>query len=284
MNIKRLTTAGGDACGARVSGVQALDLSTERLEALVAEHQVVAFQSQTLNPATLTELASRLGAPAAYPFTPPLEGYPHVCEVRKEADDEANFGGAWHTDSSYLPKPPAYTLLQALTVPPRGGDTLFASGYAACESLSDGMRELLTGLRGVNTSALVHSDEGEYSAVGQFSNTKQFDAETSALHPVLRRHPVTGRASLYVSTIHTSHFAGMTRAESAPIIDYLQSWITRDSNVMRLSWEPGMVAIWDNRCLQHFALNDYAGHRRVMHRVIVEGEVPLGFDTTGEQR
>lgn len=274
MNVSELSTEAGDACGAVVTGVQALDLAASELEALVARHQMVAFDAQTLTPETLTELASRLGQPAAYPFTPPLEGFPHVCEVRKEANDDANFGGAWHTDSSYLPKPPAYTLLHAITVPDTGGDTLFANGYAAVASLSEGMQNLLMGLRGLNTSALVHSDEGEYSSVGQYSNTKQFDAETSALHPVLRRHPITGRASLYVSTIHTSHFDGMTRAESAPIIEFLQRWITRECNIVRLRWQPDMLAIWDNRCLQHFALNDYAGKRRLMHRVIVEGEAP----------
>ena len=275
MKVAPLQKAGGQPLGARVTGVDALTLDSNELRTLVTEHQVVAFDAQSIEPETLTELASRLGQPAAYPFTPPIDGYPHVCEVRKEPDDEANFGGAWHTDSSYLPQPPAYTLLYALDVPEQGGDTLFADGYAAAAALSEGMRRLLAELRGLNTSSLVHSDEGEYSAVGQFSNTKQFDAETSALHPVLRRHPLSGHTALYVSVIHTSHFDGMTRAESAPIISYLQELITNADNVMRLRWHPGTLAIWDNRCLQHNALNDYAGKRRLMHRVIVEGEAPM---------
>lgn len=264
--------------GVRVSGVSSAELlatSQQVLEVLIGRYQVVAFDDQDLDPGILTELASHLGSPAAYPFTEPLPNAPFVCEVRKEPDEAHNFGGAWHTDSSYLPRPPAYTLLYALEVPAVGGDTLFANTYRALESLSPTLRGILEQLRVSNTSSLVHSDEGEFSNVGQHSNTKQFDAVTSASHPVLRRHPLTGRLALFVSTIHSASFDGMTRAESLPIIEYLQSVIVAEANQARLNWRRGTLAIWDNRCLQHYALNDYAGHRRVMHRVIVEGEVPV---------
>ncbi|MCR9279920.1 MAG: TauD/TfdA family dioxygenase [Pseudomonadaceae bacterium] len=263
--------------GARISGVESAELltmDTSTLEDLLARYQIVAFDDQTFDPQTLTQFASLLGSPAAYPFTEPLPDAPFVCEVRKEPDDDHNFGGAWHTDSSYLPRPPAYTLLQALDVPASGGDTLFANTYRAAESLSPKLREILSQLRVNNTSSLVHSNEGEFSDVGQHSNTKQFDAITTASHPVLRRHPITDQLALFVSTIHSASFEGMTRSESQPMIDYLQSVITAESNQARLAWRPGTLAIWDNRCLQHYALNDYGGHRRVMHRVIVQGEVP----------
>ncbi len=266
-----------DHMGVRISGVESAELvamTKETLEALIARYQIVAFEGQSLDPQSLTTFASILGPPAAYPFTEPLPGTPFVCEVRKEPDEAHNFGGAWHTDSSYLPRPPAYTLLHALEVPVSGGDTLFANTYLAAESLSPKLHAVLEQLRVNNTSSLVHSDEGEFSSVGQHSTTKQFDAVTSASHPVLRRHPLTGRLALFVSTIHSASFEGMTRAESQPLIEYLQSVIIEDANQARLQWNQGTLAIWDNRCLQHYALNDYRGHLRLMHRVIVEGEVP----------
>lgn len=267
-----------DHMGMRITGATSAELLAaprSTLDALMGRYQLVAFDDQSLDPEALTELASHLGKPAAYPFTEPLPNAPFVCEVRKEPDDAHNFGGAWHTDSSYLPRPPAYTLLHALEVPASGGDTLFANTYRAADSLSPTLRNLLSQLRVNNTSSLVHSDEGEFSNVGQHSNTKQFDAVTAASHPVLRSHPLTSRLALFVSTIHSASFDGMTRAESQPMIEYLQSAIIAEENQARLQWRPGTLAIWDNRCLQHFALNDYRGHRRVMHRIIVEGEVPV---------
>jgi len=197
--------------------------------------------------------------------------------VIKEAHERDNFGGGWHSDTCYLERPPLCTCLLAMETPPLGGDTLFANMYLAYEALSEGMKALLDGLLAVNSASLLtrgnRNTRFGYSSI-QGQNEAAAES-TVAEHPVVRTHPETGRKSIYVDALHTPRFKDMTEEESRPVLDYLFRHAARPEFTCRFAWAPGSLAVWDNRCAQHNALNDYHGHRRVMHRVTVEGDRPV---------
>jgi taurine dioxygenase len=262
--------------GSELRGTDAFRLEPERLMRFAAERKLLVLRDQELAPSRLEALAARLGQPGVYPYAEPVPGCPHVVAVVKRESDRTNFGGAWHSDTTYLSEPPGFTLLHAVEVPDIGGDTLFADMCAAYAALSPRLRAILDTLEGVNTSSLVHDEGGTHTDVAGESVTPRAAPPSQAVHPVVRIHPVTGEAALFVSRIHTERFAGMTREESRPLIDFLQEFSVRPERVIRLAWRPGTLAIWDNRTLQHNALNDYPGQRREMHRVILKGERPLG--------
>ncbi len=265
---------GVQAEGAAGVPVDVRELDAAALRSALGEHQLLVLRGQTLAPDELVQTARGLGPLDSYPFASSLPGEPHVVPIVKEAGDVHNFGGAWHTDTSYLPEPPSVTLLYALEVPAVGGDTLFADMYAAYASLSEGFRAALGNLRACNTSSLVHDSDGAYASVSGDAGSPVSDRQTSAVHPVVRRHPESSRLALYVSLIHTERFAGFTRQESLPLLEQLQAHAIRAENTTRLRWARGTLAIWDNRCVQHYPLNDYPGERREMHRVIIAGETP----------
>lgn len=260
-----------------MAGVSVTELGADEVLNAVHRQGLLVLRDQQLDPAGLQRLAARLGDPERYPFADPLPGFPHVVAVVKNPEDTHNFGGAWHSDTTYLARPPSLTLLYAVEVPEQGGDTLFADMREAYEALSSGLRRLLDGLLAHNTSALIHGSGAAHAAVaGQAPTLRRDRQESRALHPVVRVHPVTGHKALFVSRIHTERFDGMTREESLPLIEFLQEFATRPERVFRLRWRPGTLAIWDNRSVQHYPLNDYPGRRREMHRVILKGERPLG--------
>lgn len=264
------------AVGAELSGYDVRSLDPHTVLRASAQHQLLVFRDQSLDPAALTAFAESLGELDQYPYAEPLPGYPFVVPIIKNPEDRANFGGDWHTDTSYLERPPGLTLLLAVETPVIGGDTLFADMHAAYESVSPTLRDWLDTLLGHNVSGMVHDVAGAHAAVAGQGTPARRAAASAADHPVVRVHPVTGRAALYVSRIHTEHFIGLTRAESVPLIDYLQGVAIRPEHCTRLSWAPGTLAIWDNRSLQHNPLNDYHGQRREMHRIILRGERPSG--------
>lgn len=267
----------GGALGAEVSGCDVAGLPGGALLELVHHRQVVVIRGQSLDPAALQAVAAGLGELEVYRFADALPGTPHVVPVIKNPEDTANFGGDWHSDSTYLERPPALTVLYAVQVPPRGGDTLFADMWGAHDALSPAFRRLLESLEGCNTASLVHGDEALYGAVaGPARQSIRVEAPLEAIHPVVRVHPVTGRRGIYLNRVHTERFRGMTREESLPLIDFLQAFVVREQHLSRVRWEPGTLTIWDNRSVQHLPLNDYPGQRREMHRVIVRGERPLG--------
>ncbi len=264
------------ALGAELTGVSVGDLAPAAIAAALLRHQLLVLRDQRLSPTALEGLAASIGEPEVYPYAEPLAGSDYVVAITKEPDERHNFGGAWHSDTSYLARPPAATLLYAVEVPEGRGDTLFADMYAAYDSLSDGLKLCLEKLSGCNSAALVHDPRGVHASV---AGNRQADDETPvarARHPVVRVHPGTGRRALYLSLVHTERFAGMTREESLPLLGYLQALAVRAENTSRLCWRPGTLAIWDNRCVQHLPLNDYHGARREMHRVILRGEAPVG--------
>jgi taurine dioxygenase len=183
-----------------------------------------------------------------------------------------NFGGIWHSDTTYLPRPPMATMLVAREIPPVGGDTMFANMYAAYEGLSPGMQRMLDGLVGVNTSAL--ADVSKTREDRMRDSAQEVDQEFVAAHPVVRTHPETGRKSLFVNVAHTARFADMTEDESAPLLRFLFEHSVRPEFTCRFRWEVGSLALWDNRCAMHNPINDYHGHTRTMHRITLAGDVP----------
>jgi taurine dioxygenase len=232
------------------------------------EHQVVFFREQKLDPAQFMAFARAMGRPVEYPFVKGIEGFPEVIEVRKLEHEKHNFGGIWHSDTAYLDEPPMGSMLLAREIPPYGGDTEFASQYLAYEALSAGMKQLLSGLKAVNASSKADVTRTREDMVK--GKTKELLAE----HPVVRTHPETGRKALYVNSGHTVRFSGMTEEESAPLLEFLFRHQVKADFTCRFQWRVGSIAFWDNRCTQHYPLNDYHGHRRVMHRITLAGDRP----------
>ena len=204
-------------------------------------------------------------------FADGLDGFPYITEIVKTETETEGFGSFWHSDSAYTEQPPKITMLYARQVPPRGGDTLFADMYSVYDELSPGLKATLATLCAVNSASAVPRDEGIYEAVKSKNSELR---EQQAVHPVIRRHDETGRNAVYVNGIHSLRFDGMTRAESLSLLDYLFRRVERPEYSFRLRWRADTLAMWDNRCTQHYALNDYHGYRRVMHRIIVEGPKP----------
>lgn len=274
MEIKRIA----GALGAELHGINlAQPLSPESaqgIRAALLEHQVIFFRDQDLAPAAFMQFAQAMGQPVEYPFVKGLEGYPCVIEVKKLEHERINFGGIWHSDTTYLEEPPMGSMLLAREVPPYGGDTLFASQYLAWESLSDTMKTSLHGLVGISSSAkadVSKTREDRRKSAGRDSAPVELRAE----HPLVRTHPETGRKALYVNIAHTAGIKGMTPEESTPLLEFLFAHQVRPEFTCRFSWRPHSLAFWDNRCVQHNPVNDYHGHRRVMHRITLAGDRPV---------
>ena len=266
------------ALGAEIRGVDLVKLEDwSEIHNAFLRYSVLAFRDQVLEPEDLMRVGARFGEPCFYPFVTGMEGYPYIFEVVKEEDETTNFGGRWHSDTAYLEQPPLATLLYAVETPARGGDTLFTSTRAAYESLSEGMRRLVDGLVGVNSAAL-KSGGGRSAMHKSISGMKVHDTDAAgefeAEHPVARTHPDTGRKALYASRSHTIRFRDMSEEESRPLIDWLQAHQTRPEFTCRVRWAPGTLTVWDNRCTQHSAVNDYHGQRRRMRRLTVGAQTP----------
>jgi len=263
------------ALGAEILGVQLhQDLSAAtvgEIRKAFVDHQVIFFRDQTLDPAQFMAFARRMGKPIEYPFVRGIDGFPEVIEVKKLEHERHNFGGIWHSDTSYLEAPPMGSMLLARELPPFGGDTLFANQYLAYETLSEGMRKLLDGLVAVNSSANADVSRTREDRVREQARTAE---ELVSEHPAVRTHPETGRKALYVNVAHTARFKGMTKEESAPLLNFLFEHQIRPEFTCRFQWRVGSLAFWDNRCVHHNPVNDYHGHRRVMHRITLAGDRP----------
>lgn len=266
------------ALGAEIEGIDlSRPLSAETLAGLRSawlEHLVILFRNQPLTPAQFMAFAESIGTPVDYPMVKGIEGYPKIIEVKKLEHERVNFGGIWHSDTAYLDHPPMASMLLAREVPPAGGDTLFADMYRAWDALSDGMKAMLRPLKAVNSSAkadVSKTREDRIRTDGRGAAAADFIAE----HPVARTHPETGRIALYVNAGHTLRFSGMSEEESRPLLEYLFAHQTRPEFTCRFAWQPGSIALWDNRCTQHYPLNDYHGQRRVMHRITLAGDRPV---------
>lgn len=237
------------------------------------EHQVIFFRNKNLSPEDYLAFTSNFGKPVEYPFVKGIEGYPQIIQVLKQEHETINFGGIWHSDTSYFEEPPLGSVLLAQEIPPFGGDTLFANQYAAYEALSKGLKQTLDGLKAVNTSAKADASKTREDRIRDSGNSNSKDT-LEATHPVVRTHPETGKKALYVNVAHTSHFQGWTVDESAPLLNYLFMHQTKPEFTCRFIWRDGSIAFWDNRCVQHNPINDYHGFRRRMLRITLAGDTP----------
>ena len=261
--------------GVELTGAQLAELDDAGLaeiKRLVAQHGVLVARGQDLSPAQHVALGRRWGGIDVNNYFPLNAEFPEIAEVRKAETQLTNIGGGWHTDHSYDQIPAMGSILVARELPPSGGDTLFSSMAAAYESLSPGLKATLETLRAVHSADHIYAADGIYAQTDMGPELRGHDQKTFALHPVVIRHPQTGQKLLYVNQAFTLHFEGWTREESAPLLQYLYSVPQREEFQCRLQWRPGTVAIWDNRSTWHLAMNDYHGHRRVMHRITLTGE------------
>eukprot|EP00747_Dinoflagellata_sp_TGD_P180273 gnl/TRDRNA2_/TRDRNA2_32465_c0_seq1.p1 gnl/TRDRNA2_/TRDRNA2_32465_c0~~gnl/TRDRNA2_/TRDRNA2_32465_c0_seq1.p1 ORF type:complete len:296 (+),score=35.97 gnl/TRDRNA2_/TRDRNA2_32465_c0_seq1:41-928(+) len=280
----------GGALGAEIRGVdlarplQAQDAS--RVRELLGEHQVLCFRGyRHLDSVAQIEFTRIFGTGEVkpHPLGSRADSHPadiplEVMVVRNalaEGKEATVMNDVWHSDLSCMEKPPAVSVLKALTVPDGGGDTCFASCYAAYDELSDGMKNMLLGLRAIHNSDCFQPNFKGSDKRGAGETFKKHAPDIS--HPVVRVHPETGRRSLFLSQNFTDRFDGMTREESLPLLNYLFSRMTRPENVYRHQWQEGDVVVWDNRSTLHYGVFDYGTKPRELHRTTAEGDRPAPF-------
>ena len=266
--------------GAEISGI---DLSqplskkdTDWIKSALHEHCVVFFRGQEITLEQHKRFTSSFGQLFVHPNFLAASGDPHVIEIVRMPGDKKIVGEDWHSDTAFAEAPPMGSVLYALEVPPHGGDTMFANQYAAYEALSEGMKELLDGLKAVHSDVLT---AGPGSSLNSARSTKVREdsqwQETSNLHPVVRTHPVTGRKALFVNRMTTIAFENMTERESKPLLEFLYAHAVRPEFTCRFRWQNGSVAFWDNRCCQHIAINDAGPYPRRMRRFQLQGDRPV---------
>jgi len=242
------------------------------------EHHVLFFRDQKLTREAQLAFARLFGEPEVHPIANGMAEHPEIIRVHKPRGERAFFGTSWHTDNTFFERPSGTTVLYGETVPPVGGDTVFASMERAWETLSEPLRRFLEPLRAVHTAADAYDPRttGDAKYKGETAITYKFsDAIYERVeHPVVRSHPVTGRRSLFVNEMFTERIVGLERHESDALLAMLYAQATRPELTCRFRWEPGSVAVWDNRCVQHYAIDDYPDHERVMYRVTLQGERP----------
>ena len=271
-------------CGAIVRGV---DLCRPLSPGQAAEirqawlaHQVLAFPDQAMSVEDLERFAASIGPFSPDPYFEAIPGHPHVAQVKREADETSTiFADNWHSDWSFLPSPPAATLLYGDVIPPVGGDTLFANQYDAWDALPATMQALLQDKQGIHSARRGYSRQGRYGEqdAGRSMAIKFDDsALATQLQPVARRHPETGRTALYVSPGYTIGIAGLPEDEAQALLAELFAHQGQERFVYRHRWQQGTLLMWDNRCLVHAATGGYQGHRRLLHRITV-GERPAAW-------
>lgn len=269
--------------GAEISGV---DLSQELSDEVIGEirqalldNLVIFFRDQKLTPARQLAFARRWGEIHLHPYMQGMDDYPEILEIVKTPADKKNFGGSWHSDQMFTAKPAMGTMLYGKVIPSAGGDTLWTNQYLAYESLSEGMRRLLDPLKAVSKGDNFSSHDGKtrkefYADKISMKVKDPGSTQTVTTHPLIRTHPETGRKALFIGG-HVHRFEDMTEQESRPLIDFLMQHSTRPEFTCRFRWKSGSLAFWDNRCTQHFAINDYPAETRIMHRVTICGDTPF---------
>jgi len=267
------------AVGAEIHGVdlrQPLDEGTfGEIRKAFRDYGVIFFRDQDITPEQHIAFAERFGPINVNRFFTPVAGHPQIAEVRKEPDQKKNIGEVWHTDHSYDQVPALGSVLLAREVPAFGGDTMFASMVAAYDALSDGMKRTLSSLRATHSSRHVFGAKGAAQGTELKARLHNPDLATQdAIHPMVIRHPDTGRSAIYVNRNFTTGIEGWTKEESEALLGFLYRHGERPEFTCRFRWEKGSIALWDNRSTWHFAINDYHGQRRLMHRITIEG-VPL---------
>lgn len=272
MNIRRIS----GALGAEIEGIdlrQPIDPSQAgAVRQALLDHQVIFLRDQDLTSEQFLRFAQAMGQPVEYPFVKGIEGHPCIIEVKKLEHERVNFGGIWHSDTTYLDTPPMGSMLLAREVPPYGGDTLFSNQYLAWESLSATMQRMLDGLIAINSSAKADVSKTREDRIK--SDGKQAQVEYRSEHPLVRTHPETGRKALYVNVAHTASIKDLSEAEGRALLDFLFEHQNKVEFTCRFVWRQHSLAFWDNRCTQHNPVNDYHGFKRLMHRITLQGDRP----------
>jgi taurine dioxygenase len=278
MHVEKIT----GRIGATITGVDLKepigDNLAEALKDALAEHQVLVFPDQNLDLPAQKRLTAAFGPMIGDDYITPMEGEPHVIRVLKEAGDKGGtFGGDWHSDLSFLPEPPAGSVLNGVEIPSHGGDTLWVSQMAAWETLPEPLKAALDGRDAIHVGKPYGVKWAPPAGTRSNVSMKRGDpkADEERRHPAVFTHPRTGRRGLFLNPTYTVRLDGMSEAESRPLLEQVQRHTLRPEFQMRLRWRPGMVAVWDNFQTQHYAVNDYFGHRRLMYRTTFGGPPPV---------
>lgn len=264
--------------GLELRGVDVRTLDDDeftKLRSTLVEHHVLVMRDQELTPSDQIAFGRRFGDLDTHPFVDGSTEFSEVIDIVTEPDDRANFGGGWHTDVTFLDKPDLGSILYAVDIPEFGGDTLFANQHAAYDALSETMKGMLDGLTATHSAGRQYGEGGQ-STKSKAINTKNVELAAKVVeHPVVRTHPESGRKGLYVNGAFTMKIRGMRPDESAALLGFLYQHAVREAFTCRVQWEPGTLVMWDNRSVQHHALHDYAGQRRHVRRITVQGDVPV---------
>ena len=275
MNITKFS----DGCGVEVTGTALASLTDTELNDLrraFAEHGLLLFRDQLLSPEQHHTFARRWGEIVLNKFFAPVPGHPEIAEVRKEQDQQTNIGGGWHTDHSYDAAPALGSILVARTLPTKGGDTWFANLAAAYDALPGAMQDRLQDLRAIHSNVHIYGKDGYYRNTDLADQLGGEDSVGQAIHPVVIKHPESGRSVLYVNPAHTIGIEGWSEADSSALLEELFVHVEQPQFTCKFNWLPGSVAFWDNRSTWHFAQNDYQGEQRLMHRITLAGTALQG--------
>jgi taurine dioxygenase len=266
--------------GAEITGIDLKNLTEAEFDAIrqaYADHGVIFFRDQDLTEDDHIAFAERWAPINVNRFFAAHPDYPQIAMVAKEKEQKDNIGGGWHTDHSYDVEPAMGSILVARVLPESGGDTMFASMYRAYETLDEATRKEIENLRAVHSAKHVFgSGENTYykttdAGGNRIGNAAAADVLTDVTHPVVITHPLSGKKALYVNPAFTVGIAGMDEEAAKELLTRLFAHAMDKGNAYRFQWQPGSVAFWDNRSTWHWALNDYHGHRRIMHRITLDG-------------
>ncbi len=275
LHVQPLTGAMGAEIGNVDLSADLSDAQFDEIRTALFTYGAIGFRDQSLNFDDHFRFAKRFGSLEVHPIVNGMEQHPEIIKMHKPAGTAASFGVGWHTDNSFFEKPSLGSIVYADIVPPVGGDTLFANQQMAYEQLSDGLKATLEGMIAIHSAEDAYTSPTaleKYDGDGPISYKRAEIVHEQVEHPVIIKHPVTGRKALYVNPMFTSHFKGWSIDESRPLIDYLCRHAVREDFQCRFRWEKGSVAMWDNRMVQHAALNDYEQYERLLYRITVNGD------------
>lgn len=280
LKIKAITPSlGAEISGINLNRIDALMLTNIRAAWL--KHKVIFIREQKMDCDQLCDFSQHFGELMQLPYIKPVDGFPNVIRVLKEAD-ELNmgvFGGNWHSDFSFLAEPPKASILYGSDIPPLGGDTLWINMEQAWRDLPDDLRQQLKGKFAIHIGApygVTHAPEESTQFKGSIEISRNNpEADNEMRHPAVCRHPDTGEEILFISPTYTSRIDGFSQAKSDELLSKLHQHCARPEFGCRFSWQQGTVAIWDNRNTIHYAVNDYDGFRREMFRTTIRGHAPI---------
>jgi taurine dioxygenase len=268
----------GQACGALVTGIDlSRPLASEDVSAIRSawlEHHVLAFPDQRMSDDDLERFTMAFGGFGEDPFIAPIPGRKHVIAVQRKAEERSPlFAENWHSDWSFQANPPAGTCLYGIVIPPVGGDTLFANQHAALDAIPRSMRAKLEGKMAIHSAKRAYAPDGAYGEKDRSARSMDIrpsrEAEKTQLHPIIRRHPETGREGLFSCFGYIIGIEGMSEEESRPLLLDLYHWQGRQEFQYRHRWQENMLLMWDNRSVLHAATGGYDGHDRLLHRTTI---------------